>query len=351
MSQKIKIATFNCENLFSRTKIFKEDNSISTKLLAAVAKLQEELKKPVFNQEEIKKLKKELAGYVTINDIRLKHDKAGIGAKEWFGWIEFVKTPAEDLAIQNLARVISDIDADIICLIEVENRTVLQKFHDSILNKDYLKPQKKKEYKHIMLIDGNDDRGIDVGVMSRYPINMIKSYIDDVTEYLGKSIKTFSRDCLHIQVDIMADKPLNIFINHLKSQGYSGKSDPSGNIRRKGQASRVAAIIKELNLTDDYIIVAGDMNCDPQNPSLEPLLNNNDLYNLNLELPADERWTYINGKKQLDYLIVTRPLEQKLQKVYVERRGVFPSIGRYETVTSKTSEASDHAAVVAEFEF
>jgi endonuclease/exonuclease/phosphatase family metal-dependent hydrolase len=351
MPQKIKIATFNCENLFSRTKIFKEDNSISSRLLAAVAKLQEELKKPVFNQVEIKKLKKELQGYVTINDIRLKHDRAGIGADEWFGWIEFVKSPAEDLAVKNLARVIADIDADIICLIEVENRTVLQKFHDNILNKEYLGPQHKKKYEHIMLIDGNDDRGIDVAVMSRYPINMMKSYIDDVTDYLGKTIKTFSRDCLHIQVDIMADKPLNIFINHLKSQGYSGKGDPSGNIRREGQAARVAAIIKELNLTDDYIVVAGDLNCDPQNSSLDPLLKNNDLFNLNLKLAPDERWTYINGRKQFDYLIVTRPLEQRLQKVYVERRGVFPSVGRYDTVTGKTNEASDHAAVVAEFEF
>jgi predicted extracellular nuclease len=161
MSKKIKIATYNCENLFSRTKIFKEDEAKSLQLLAAVSKLQQELIKPVFDQEKLAKLKQELTGYVSINDIRFKHTKPGIGALEWFGWIDFEKTPADSEVARNLARVITDVDADIICLIEVENRTVLQKFHDDILYKQFLKPAGKDKYNHIMLIDGNDDRGID----------------------------------------------------------------------------------------------------------------------------------------------------------------------------------------------
>jgi endonuclease/exonuclease/phosphatase family metal-dependent hydrolase len=165
-------------------------------------------------------------------------------------------------------------------------------------------------------------------------------------------VKTFSRDCLHVQFNIGADKPLNIFINHLKSQGYSGRNDPSGNIRRAGQSKRVAEIISELDLNEDYIVVAGDLNSDPKNPSLAPLLNNADLFNLNLKLPSGDRGTYMNGKQQLDYIIVSRPLEQRFQNLHIERKGIFSKTKEhYDTVISRTTEASDHAAVVAEFNF
>src|SRR4030042_1796232 len=346
MSQNIKIATYNCENLFSRTRIFRENKSRSLELLAWVAKLQEELTKPVFDQNILKTLKNDLKGYVIINDIRNKHDKPGIGANEWFGWMEFQKEPANAGAIKNLAQVITDVDADIICLIEVENRPLLQKFHDDILYKHYLKPAGKKKYEHIMLIDGNDDRGIDVSIMSRLPINLVKSYIDDTTKYMGKTVKTFSRDCLHVQLDIKADKPLNIFINHLKSQGYSDKNDPQGNKRRLGQAERVVDILKNFNLKKDYVVVAGDLNADPGSASLAPLVNHNDLYNLNLKLPPDERGTYQTGKKQFDYLLVSQPLEQNVQNISIERRGIYSKkYPHYPGVTGKTTEASDHAAV------
>ncbi|MFN8239415.1 MAG: endonuclease/exonuclease/phosphatase family protein [Bacteroidales bacterium] len=351
MAGKIKIATFNCENLFNRITIFRESEQKAHELLEAVDKLNAELKKPVFDQAEIARLKTILKGFASINDIKNKHTTAGIGAREWFGWIEYNQQPAEDASIQNLARVIAETDADIICLIEVENRTVLQKFHDDILYKHYLKPFGKRKYEHIMLIDANDPRGIDVSLMSRLPIISMKSYLDDTTSYLGKITKTFSRDCLHVTLDIGADRPLNLFINHLKSQGYSGEGDPGGNIRREGQAKRVAEIINTLDLQNDLVIVAGDLNCDPSNNSLAPLLNRSDLFNLNMKLPPDERGTYLTGKKQLDYLIVTKPLEKRMTQLKVIKRGIFKYPDHYPTVTDKVSQASDHAAVVAEFDF
>jgi exonuclease III len=79
------------------------------------------------------------------------------------------------------------------------------------------------------------------------------------------------------------------------------------------------------------------------------LLKNHDLYILNLILPEKGRGTYGTGKKQLDYLVVSKPLEQRFNNLHIERRGIYPMMDRYPTVTGKTTEASDHAAVVAEF--
>ena len=68
----LKIATFNCENLFSRPKIFGARVDGSLKLLDYVSQLEAELNKDVFNQTKIKELKEKLSGYVKINKIRGK---------------------------------------------------------------------------------------------------------------------------------------------------------------------------------------------------------------------------------------------------------------------------------------
>lgn len=179
----IKIATFNCENLFSRPKIFSSRNS--KELLDYVSDLQEELTKEVFDQGRIGELKKKLKGYATINDTRGRHQKSK-GASEWSGSVELTRTRADDVAVENTGRVISDIDADIICLIEVENRPLLQTFHDDLLFKKFLGPTGKQGYEYVLLIDGNDDRGIDVSVMSRLPVLWICSHVHEHTKYNGK---------------------------------------------------------------------------------------------------------------------------------------------------------------------
>src|SRR5215207_6960184 len=82
MVSTLRIATFNCENLFSRPKIFRESKARSTELLGYVAELQAELRNDVFHHPRIKELKAKLHGYVTMVDIRGSHTSAA-GAKEW----------------------------------------------------------------------------------------------------------------------------------------------------------------------------------------------------------------------------------------------------------------------------
>jgi hypothetical protein len=40
-------------------------------------------------------------------------------------------------------------------------------------------------------IEGNDDRGIDVGLMSGFPVGTMRSHVDD----LRNNSRIFSRDC------------------------------------------------------------------------------------------------------------------------------------------------------------
>lgn len=352
MPQTLRIATFNCENLFSRPKIFEQPAARANELLGYVAQLQEALKNDIFDHVRIKQLKSKLRGYATVNDLRGNHMTA-VGAQEWMGGVDLIRADITDSAVKNTARVLSDVDADVICMIEVEDRNLLQKFHDDLLYKEYLQPSARSAYTHILLVDGNDPREIDVSFMSRIPVLSMQSHIHEFADYEGRRVRTFSRDCLEVQLEAPDGKTLHLKINHFKSMGYSPRTDPQSNRRRLGQAKRVLELVEKHDLQNDYVIVAGDLNSDPSSPSMEPLISKAGLYNVNLELPASQRGTYKTGKKQLDYLFVSEALKTNLQSVHLERRGVYTKTRwtPYPTVKSERTQASDHAAVVAEFLF
>lgn len=349
MPHNLRIATFNCENLFSRPRIFGAGRERSLELLRYVSLLQDELTKDLFDHDRINELKEKLKGYATINDVRGKHHKAR-GTAEWLGWVQLTRRNADDIAIQNTARVISELDADIVCLVEVENRTLLQKFHDDFLLKQFLESGGKSDYEFIILIDGNDRRGIDVAVMSRIPIRWIRSHIHERTLYNDRWIPTFSRDCLKVQIELSPERQLHLLVNHFKSMGYSPDNDPQSNLRRRGQAHRVAQLVDEHDLQREYVVVAGDLNADATSSSLSPLLEKEGLYNVNVELDPGERGTYRTGNKQLDYLIISQALKEALKSVHIERKGMYSrKWPHYETIIGRRTEASDHGAVVADF--
>jgi hypothetical protein len=68
----------------------------------------------------------------------------------------------DETATRNTARVIHDSAPDVLAVIEAESRPALVEFSDHVLPSVGGEP-----FGHVMLIDGNDARGIDVGIMTR----------------------------------------------------------------------------------------------------------------------------------------------------------------------------------------
>ena len=86
MADSLRVATFNCENLFRRPKIFNEGTQEARALLEKVADLEDELRKDVFDKPRIAALEKILRGYAHVVDIRGGHvSNSVIGAKDWLG--------------------------------------------------------------------------------------------------------------------------------------------------------------------------------------------------------------------------------------------------------------------------
>src|SRR5206468_9247548 len=92
-----------------------------------------------------------------------------------------------------LAARILAMDADVLAVQEVEDLTTLTAFARDEL--------KELGYRHAVLVEGNDPRLIDVGVLSRLPIGGVTSWRHAVDQPTDPD-PVFSRDLL--QVDILA---------------------------------------------------------------------------------------------------------------------------------------------------
>ncbi len=94
------------------------------------------------------------------------------GRADWIGWLELVLEPVDEVAIRMTARVIQDLAAGVLAVVEAEHRPSLVRFNEAML---------ANRYRHVMLVDGNDLRGIDVGLLTtaRRPIVNVESHVDD----------------------------------------------------------------------------------------------------------------------------------------------------------------------------
>ena len=201
----IRIASYNVENLFARPKAFDPaDWTIGEPILAAYREVNELFGNTSYSAADLARMRELLVtlDIYTVNDhgaVRRKHsvnprwawlrknrgsfdreprdatqnvEIIATGRASWIGWVELATEPTNEISTRSTARVIADVDADIVAVVEAEDRPSLVRFNEELLN---------DRYRHIMLIDGNDERGIDVGLMTRadFPIETIRSNVSE----------------------------------------------------------------------------------------------------------------------------------------------------------------------------
>jgi endonuclease/exonuclease/phosphatase family metal-dependent hydrolase len=248
----------------------------------------------------------------------------------------------DDDAKRITARAIDAVNADIICLQEVENLGILERFNSRYLG--------GMRYRHRMLIDSHDPRYIDVAVLSRYPFEFIKSHRAERNS--ANTTWLFSRDCLEVDVSVNGDV-LSLYVNHFKSM-MGGRAETRA--RRLEQATAVRDIVNDWWQSVDFagnFVVVGDLNDYPgAGTALGSLLNHPHLVNVVNRLPANQRWTHYwaggDEYRQLDYLLLPRPLaDQNPGRPVIERRGLpwrAERFGgqRFDDVGDSDPKASDH---------
>lgn len=276
--------------------------------------------------------------------------------------------PIAEAQRKNTGAAILEAAPDVLAVCEIENLTTLRLF-----NAKYL----RNYFDRIILVEGNDPRGIDVGVLLRRglkaDVRAIRSHADaaalggylattnmlDMKGRVGKA--SFSRDCLEVDLDV-GSAPLTLLVNHLKAQETKANGADPTTAKRRGQAERAAAIAKRARASGRLPVVLGDLNKDIADSfydeSLNPLARSSVFLNPVQALPADQRWThYFSSKRsvsQLDYLLPDKGLAQAIAGVQITRGGLSPGCKQYTgprvgSIATDGLEASDHCALSVDF--
>ena len=256
----------------------------------------------------------------------------------------------DETAKQITARAVREVNADIICLQEVENLHVLERFNSRYLG--------GMGYKHRIVVDGNDPRRIDVGFLSRYPISTVRTYRHERNR--RNTAFLFSRDCLEVEFDV-GGIALTVYGNHFKSL-IGGR--PRTRPRREEQVERVAEIVTsrwEGARFEGNFVVLGDFNdyIDGET-SLTALIDHPGLVNVVGRLPEDQRWTHFysrgNEYRQLDYILLSQSLADANAEAPTILRKGLPfraerySGERYDFIGEHNPKASDHAPLYIDIE-
>jgi len=189
---------------------------------------------------------------------------------------------------EKIAERILDMNVDVLAIQEVEDLDTLREF-----NREYLG---QHSYRDCVLVEGNDPRLIDVGVLSKLPIGGVTSWKHSVHPS-DPNRTVFGRDLLEVEIlDSSRSRTLfKIFNNHLKSHYVGpGRERARGrrlnNQRRTRQAEMVAEIVKARTRPNSSFIVLGDMNDPPNSPCLQPFVGDQQLQLTNaLSNPRETR--------------------------------------------------------------
>lgn len=306
----ISIGTFNLNNLFSRFNFEAEISSL----------------------EEVKE-------GISFEAIPETTDEKLFNIRTYKGKLVTKKDPERSAII---AERIKRMNLDVLAVQEVEDRDALSEFNAMFLD---------NMYPYLGVIDGNDPRLIDVGIMSKLPIGGLTSW-QFTTHPDEPNKRIFSRDVLEVEIlsPNRKEKLFTLYNNHLKSHFVDFRTDPeagkkANNETRKRQAEMLAKIIKQRTRPGSNYIVTGDMNDPVDSEFLAILTQDPELGLINaLAQPTETQpfkeevttkaWTHrfkAGGKpahyELFDHIWLSQDLAEQQQEAFIDRRTLLAGDG------------------------
>ena len=170
---------------------------------------------------------------------------------------------------KTLAERIKAMDLDVLAVQEVEDIEALRDFNRFDLN---------RMYRYVALLEGNDARFIDVGVLSKLPLGAVTSWQHEVHP-ADAARPVFARDLLEVDVftSTRTKRLVTLYNNHLTSQfvdpGTRDKAAASAAkaLRRERQSETIARIVEARTRPNSPYLIVGDMNDTPDSAPLQPL--------------------------------------------------------------------------------
>ncbi|HEY3448625.1 MAG TPA: endonuclease/exonuclease/phosphatase family protein [Myxococcales bacterium] len=232
--------------------------------------------------------------------------------------------------IAKLAKVINAQAPDIVTLQEVETEDLLRRLNDKLT-------VKLPNYK---LIPGRDPRGINVAILSKFPLLLTKTHQN---EWLytpdGRGPYKWSRDCLEAHVDLGGNREAAFLVNHFISQV---DDNVDTDLKRQAQAKAARDLADGIRNSTPWVavIITGDMNDDPGSASTRLFFDDGMYVDFWAGQSASAAWTYKDGSTphRLDYLIPDKTTAGWKQSATLVH-------------SMDVTAASDHSPVTASFTY
>jgi endonuclease/exonuclease/phosphatase family metal-dependent hydrolase len=177
----------------------------------------------------------------------------------------------DETRLVNIAAAIRELDADVLALEEVESEACLKWFRDTYL--------KDMGYEHLASQDVGYERGVEQSVLSRFPIEEVRTFIDTRLSTAASRLPTdaaerrkqgwadpirlqkdgFQRSPLLASVRVPDGSLLHVIVVHFKAGGKKLAH------QRELEALSVSGIVEEMLRKDAaaQVAVLGDFNATP----------------------------------------------------------------------------------------
>lgn len=239
---------------------------------------------------------------VSWNCYNFYDDKLG-NCGDYCPYEERLSTSEYKSKTDGIAKGLAMLDGDLVVLQEVENKEVLDALatHPDLIGLGYGTRE---------LISGNDPRGINIGLLSRVPVDQYISHKEDKFTRIDNPayVYQFARDAVEIKLTYRGHK-VGIVAVHFKAR--INDDDPD---RRVAEAQQARAIADGMLAADPdrYVFVVGDFNDTPGTDTYLAVRDGPDQGSLVFEhalssIPTSDRYTYQYGASNqlLDHLLAS----------------------------------------------
>jgi endonuclease/exonuclease/phosphatase family metal-dependent hydrolase len=179
--------------------------------------------------------------------------------------------PKSERSLAALAESLERMEADVVSFQELASQETLEK---DLLSRRGL----AEKYPHVAWTKGNDQRGIRVGIISKYPFTMVESHADHKIPYTdGSGEGKFSRDLLRVDINTDADPEadLSVYTTHFKSRRPANPGQVDSDVRRHSEGVETRKIVERemAEFPNRMFVVTGDMNDNTDDAPVQAILN------------------------------------------------------------------------------
>lgn len=233
----------------------------------------------------------------------------------------------------NIGGVIKSLQPDIVMFAEVETKFMLDDLNNVELNSAYVDTQ---------LFEGNDPRGINIGMIAKIKPDKVVSHKDESFTVNGTNGPFFkySRDCLEVHFTFNGRHMVFLGVH------FKAKTPPDDPDKRLAEGQHTRAIADAILAEDPSagVIVLGDYNDIPGSPAVNAVAGAApSLFTDAADVvPADQRYSFtFEGNK----ILIDHQMASPLAAAMLDKSTVILKHGA--GIDDDSKNASDHAPLFA----